>query len=209
MKNTLIKNGTFMRFILTTGLFLFTLVTHIKPALAVTASEEVQPASDSGDLESVRCTVPEATPTITPKAEANKSNNSRTLIIPADKTTSLDADKLFRMVNNYRNTLGLKSFERDKNLCKLAETRGPEVYKELLYSGRLHSGLYERKLPYWVTENMVLNTSEEGGLNWWMNSPIHYASIVSDAKYSCTKCFGHACIQLFTSYVPRTYDTKN
>jgi uncharacterized protein YkwD len=128
---------------------------------------------------------------------------ARTPIMAPEKAPELDADILFQLVNDYRKKHGLDELIKDPYLCKITESRGPEVYEEITYTGALHSGLYARNLPFWISENMVTSTSEVKSLNWWLNSPIHYRTIISQSTHSCTQCFGHTCIQEFARWTPK------
>lgn len=116
--------------------------------------------------------------------------------------TQVNADIIFNLINKYRETRGLPPFEREDKLCSLALARSSELTNELS-NGTLHSGLYNRNMPYWVWENAKVGSNEEGTVQWWINSPIHHASIIGDYKYSCGACSGNRCSQLFTSYAPK------
>lgn len=137
---------------------------------------------------------PEPTPTVA---------YPRTPIMAAEKAPELDSDVIFQLVNDYRTAHNLPELIKDENLCKIAKSRGPEVFNEITYTGALHKGLYDRNLPFWISENMVTSTSEVKGLNWWLHSPVHYRTIISHATHSCAQCFGHTCIQEFTSWIPK------
>lgn len=119
------------------------------------------------------------------------------------KPPSLDAELIFKMINDHRKGLGLPPYEKEDKLCKLAESRGPELYDEIFVSGDIHGGLYKRKIPFWITENMINQPNEEAAMNWWLHSSIHRKAIEGDFKYSCGVCWGNSCAQLFTSYVPK------
>lgn len=114
----------------------------------------------------------------------------------------VDAGVIFDLINKYRAGLGLPPFEREDKLCSLALARSAELSNELA-NGTLHSGLYNRSLPYWVWENAKVGSDEQATVQWWINSPIHNASLVGDYKYSCGACSGNRCSQLFTSYSPK------
>jgi len=114
----------------------------------------------------------------------------------------LNADKLFGMVNAYRQSKGLAPFEKDDRVCSLASSRAPEINGEVA-SGTMHSGLRARALPYWNTENIISMNSEEGAFNWWINDTIHREAIESGNKYSCVACSGNACAEEFTSFQPK------
>ena len=115
---------------------------------------------------------------------------------------NLDSDKVFGLVNQYRASRGLVPFEKDDKVCELATTRSNEIIGEI-GSGVLHSGLYNRNLPYWIWENAKYGSNEEGTVAWWISSPIHHQSMVGDYKFSCVKCTGSYCAQLFTSFAPK------
>lgn len=118
------------------------------------------------------------------------------------ENTTLDSDKIFNMINQYRATLGLTPFEKDDNVCSLAQARTGEIQAEIPV-GTLHSGLYNRPLPYWIFENAKYGSNEEGTVAWWLASPLHHQSIVGDYKFSCVKCAGSYCSEVFTSYAPK------
>ncbi len=111
---------------------------------------------------------------------------------------SLNADYLFNMVNNHRAQIGAQPFEKDNNLCSLAQERAGEIQGELA-SGTLHSGIARRGLRGQVVENAISISNEDRAFNWWMNSGVHRESIESGKKNSCTACQGKACVQLFSN----------
>jgi uncharacterized protein YkwD len=120
----------------------------------------------------------------------------------ASDSAILNSDLIFDLVNQYRSSLGKAPFEKDAGVCELAATRSNEIIAEI-GNGTLHSGLYNRGLPYWIFENAKYGSNEEGTVAWWLASPIHHQSIVADYKYSCVKCTGSYCSELFTSYAPK------
>jgi uncharacterized protein YkwD len=120
----------------------------------------------------------------------------------ASNSAILDSDKIFDLVNQYRESQGLTPFERDDKVCELAQVRSTEIPAEIA-AKTLHSGLYNRNLPYWIFENAKYGSNEEGTVAWWLASPLHHKSIVADYKFSCVKCTGSYCSELFTSFVPK------
>lgn len=122
--------------------------------------------------------------------------------IPADGT-NLNPDVIFDMINAHRAQIGKSPFKKETSLCSLAKTRSTELHDELFVKGGLHSGLYNRNLPYWVTENAKYGSNEAGTVEWWLNSPIHRSAIEGDSAYSCGACNGSQCSQLFTSFTPK------
>lgn len=124
------------------------------------------------------------------------------LAVPAPGP-SLNADVIFNLINDYRTGLGLPKFEKEDKLCQLAQVRAPEGISEVFVSGKIHSGLYNRNIPFWITENMKYGTSEVEVFNWWLHSYIHKKAIESSHKYSCGACSGNLCVQEFTNYQPK------
>ncbi len=117
-------------------------------------------------------------------------------------TAELNSERIFEMINQYRASQGLAPFEHDQTVCKLAQERSAELEAEI-NNGTIHSGLYGRDLPYWIFENAKVGSNEQDTFAWWINSPIHHRSIVSNYKFSCIKCAGNNCSQLFTSFSPK------
>lgn len=125
-------------------------------------------------------------------------------VTPApEKPASLDAEKIFEMINAHRAGLGLPAFQKEDKLCALAQERGPELYDEIFVNSNIHGGFYARNIPYWITENMKYGDSEDSVFSWWLSSSIHRKAIESDFIYSCGTCYGKSCVQLFTSYQPK------
>lgn len=123
--------------------------------------------------------------------------------VPAN-APALNSDSIFDLINAHRAQLGKPAFLKEDALCSLAKTRSQELEGELFGGkGYLHSGLYNRNLPYWITEDAKWGSNEAGTVQWWLHSPIHRAAIEGDYTYSCGACNGSMCSQLFTSYTPK------
>lgn len=143
-------------------------------------------------VSSPKPTNPQSEPTQIPTPSINISSASATL----------DADKIFELVNQYRASHNLPPFELNDAVCELAKNRSMELGIEIA-KATIHAGLYARNLPYWIWENAKAGSNEEETVAWWLASPIHRQSIVGDYKYSCVKCQGTNCSQLFTSFSPK------
>ena len=161
----------------------------------------------SFSTESVLYTPP--TPTITPTttptiAPTQAVLASATQLATTDANTSVNdnGDLIFDLINQHRAAIGKPPFQKDDNLCTLAQTRSTEIPGEIAH-GTLHSGLYNRDLGYWVTEDAKYGSDENGTVNWWLHSPIHRAAIEGDSTNSCVQCTGTYCSALFTSYIPK------
>lgn len=112
---------------------------------------------------------------------------------------SLNADRIFEMVNTHRESINLPDFQKDDRACTLAASRAPEIDHEIA-SGIMHRGLRERNLSYWNTENIISMDSEQAAFNWWVHDKIHKDAIEGDYKYSCVACSGQACAEEFTNF---------
>lgn len=139
---------------------------------------------------------PTVTPTITLK-EYITSSPSAVISKP------LNADLVLQLINLHRKTKSLPAFEKNDELCKLAESRAPEIDNEIFGNGTIHAGFRAWNIPYWITENMAGYGSEAANVNWWLGSTIHRNAIEGNYKYSCGACTERSCVQLFTSYIPK------
>lgn len=147
------------------------------------------------------------TPTVTPVENvmplAPITSQQPLDLFPAEGP-NLDSNLILSMINTHRTAIGKPAFQQEGALCSLAQTRSIELQGELFEGiGYLHSGLYNRNLPYWITENAKYGSNEAGTVQWWLNSPIHRRAIEGDYTYSCGACSGTKCAQLFTSYSPK------
>ena len=135
-------------------------------------------------------------PTLTPQLQLPHDN------VPAGSST-LDSNIIFQLINQHRAEIGKPAFLKEDALCTLAATRSLELHDELFVNHNLHSGLYNRNLPYWITEDAKWGSNEAGTVDWWLHSPIHRHAIEGAYTYSCGACSGSMCSQLFTSYTPK------
>lgn len=147
---------------------------------------------------------PTASITIAPSIVPNPMQQAPMDLYPAEGP-NLDANLIQDLINAHRASIGKPAFQTDAALCQLAQIRSAELHGELFEGkGSLHSGLYNRNLPYWITENAKYGSNEAGTVRWWLNSPIHRSAIEGDHVYSCGACTGTQCSQLFTSYTPKS-----
>lgn len=154
-------------------------------------------------IEPTPTTTAEATETASPTPTPDFQLQTPKDLLPAEGAT-LDDNLIFSLINDHRTQMGLPAFQKDDALCSLARTRSTELHGELFEGkGALHSGLYNRNLPYWITEDAKWGSNEAGTVKWWLNSPIHRRAIEGTYTYSCGACTGSQCSQLFTSYTPK------
>jgi uncharacterized protein YkwD len=143
----------------------------------------------------------ESTPTVTTIPEQT-ADIVLAQAAPAPADGSLNADVLFNMINTHRSSIGLPPFQKDAGLCSVAQSRAPELYSEV-FGGYMHAGFYARNLPYWATENMIHQDTEQAAFNWWMNSSVHRGAIEGNYTHACGACQGKSCAMIFTSFVPK------
>ena len=147
------------------------------------------------------------TPTPTPEvivSEVRILTPAPTIIVSEQTVTHVgnDSNVVFDLVNQHRESIGKPAFIKDDALCSLAQTRSNELAGEIS-RGVLHSGLYNRDLGYWITENAKTGGDEAETVRWWLNSSIHRKQIQSDYTNACVGCTGKNCSLLFTSYTPK------
>lgn len=181
----------------------------VKAQANVNTNNEVNEFSYSTEPTQYIPPAPLETPAVTPSVTIVSSiTPDPTTQTPQDNFpasgTNLNSDLIFDMINAHRAQIGKPAFIKDAPLCQLAQVRSTELEGELFGGkGYLHSGLYNRNLPYWITENAKYGSNEAGTVQWWLHSPIHRAAIEGDSVYSCGACNGTQCSQLFTSYIPK------
>lgn len=147
--------------------------------------------------------IPTVTATIATSIVPSPMQQAPMDLFPADGP-NLDSNLIQDLINAHRASIGKPAFQTEPALCQLAQVRSTELQGELFEGkGYLHSGLYNRNLPYWITENAKYGSNEAGTVRWWLNSPIHRSAIEGDHVYSCGACSGTKCSQLFTSYTPK------
>lgn len=190
---------------------------QIRPSLQVCPVLNI---TDRIDQRTLNCSVPldqlrklekiQLSPSPTPQQKPENHNPAVTSNIVINEPANLppqganfNSDIILNLINDFRVKSSLPSFQKDPQLCTIAASRIPEMPREIA-NGSLHSGLYARNLPYWVTENMKYGGNNEyDTVNWWLNSPIHRAAILGKSKYACGACTGNICNMLFTSYIPK------
>lgn len=147
---------------------------------------------------------------VTPSPEPTQAIASSTplAVTPVPVTASvngsvLNADVLFNLVNAYRASLGLPPFEKNDQICAVANSRAPEIDGEIWVTHTMHAGFYARNLPFWATENLISMQNEQAALQWWINSPVHHAALIGNYKYACVACAGRSCSMIFSNLEPK------
>lgn len=114
----------------------------------------------------------------------------------------LNADKLWNLVNEHRQKLGLKPFIKDQRLCDIAKKRVLEVPKDEA-DGIPHEGFIKNyhQGPYSLSENVNVHyTTEEDSLNGWIHSPPHRKALEGSWIYSCIATNNDIAVEIFSSF---------
>lgn len=176
--------------------------TNFTPAKTTILGASVEPPKEEKKPEPTLAAEPTPVPSETPKPTETPTPTP-TPIPQGTPTSRLSIDTLYSMMNEHRAKIGLPAYEKVDKLCELARSRGPELDNEIYGDGTIHGGLISRNIPYWLTENMISQDTEQQAFNWWLNSSIHRKAIEGDYKYACGICQGKSCAMLFTSYTPK------
>lgn len=108
----------------------------------------------------------------------------------------LNTDNLWSLIENWRQSKGLKPYIKDQRLCDIASDR----VDDFDYN---HSGLYAKysNYPYVISENLVWNSADEtAALDQWLNSPTHLENLEKPYTHSCIACVNRYCVQIFSSF---------
>lgn len=149
------------------------------------------------------------TASLIPKIELKKEEKKEIKVAtPAPQfspspTGTLSAEVLFEMVNAHRASISLPALEKEAQICHVAEARRQGIADEIFQGLPMHAGFYNMNLPYWATENMIYQHSEQEALTWWLNSPIHRSAIEGSYRYACGVCNGEVCNMVFTNLEPK------
>ncbi len=122
---------------------------------------------------------------------------------PVNPSYGLNADTVFKLVNDYRSVHGLSPFQRDATTCSVAQKRAPQVYDEIFVTYTMHAGLKAMKLPYWITETIINNSTEADAVDWWIDDLPHRQILLGNYTYSCAACYGYSCSQVYTNFIPK------
>jgi uncharacterized protein YkwD len=170
---------------------------------------KAKPVTDKSVLAAARAVQPiegaQTSPTASTAAATDPAIIEAAVVnaeIEAAKDTSsyaLNPDKLFDMVNQYRVSIGLPAVQRRDEVNQVAVSRAPEIFDEIFVNWNMHAGFYARNLPYQASEIIIYYNTEDGALNWWLNSSVHRGIIQGDWKYAGIGCEGKACAMIFAN----------
>lgn len=115
--------------------------------------------------------------------------------LPSPTPVNLNSEKVWDLVQEWRKSEGRSEYTRDERLCKIAEDRTHDPDDN-------HKTFVEKysDYPSPIQENAIYYAnSEEQAFNSWLNSSPHLATLKKPWEYSCIKCSGTTCIQIFSN----------
>lgn len=114
------------------------------------------------------------------------------------KPVELKADKLWSLIQDWRESQGLQPYIEDQRLCKIAEDRVDDKdYSHEQFMVKYDTSEY----PYAMQENLVWNAMQESdALEWWLNSPPHRATLEKPYTHSCLATDKNYAVQIFSSF---------
>jgi len=129
-------------------------------------------------------------PTINNLVEAYNSK-----LQPPPTRPAPNPDKLFFLINEYREQNNLPAFEKNDELCSIAEKRSNNYLD-------YHKGFLAEysSYPYKVSENVTTGLEPNDAFQGWKGSPAHNAAMLADWKYACVAC-DITCVTIFSSFV--------
>lgn len=112
------------------------------------------------------------------------------------KDLNLSSEKLTALVNKWRESQNLQSYIEDDRLCVIAKDRSDDPKLDN------HEGFLKKysNFPYMIQENLGYDNSEQKLLESWLASPSHAETLKKPYKYSCTRCDGNYCSQIFSNF---------
>ncbi len=132
----------------------------------------------------------------TNKAQISTASSKTSDVI---EVPELDAEKLFNLINQWRNSEGREIFTKDDRICELTNIRANDTpldnhkgFVELMKKSTLPSKMV-------FEENLAFDWSEQKMLDGWLTSASHAATLRKDYKYSCVSCKGNYCVQIFSN----------
>lgn len=126
----------------------------------------------------------------------------RNLTLADFENRSLDEDKLFLKVQEWREANHKEMYKLDGNLCRLAAVRAVEVRKDWSHDGFLKEGKLMMVSGYQsLGENLARDMrNEDEALTAWLNSPTHKKNLDADFTHSCIVCVDNNCAHEFASF---------
>jgi uncharacterized protein YkwD len=122
---------------------------------------------------------------------------------PPPAPPELNSEKLWSLVQAWRQSAGFKTYTKDRRLCEMAQVRLGQIKTD--WSHYQFQGVVDRyfygKYDYSVGENLAREEiSEQSTLDQWLLSPDHRENLDAPYKYSCIVTEGGYAVQFFANY---------
>jgi uncharacterized protein YkwD len=121
---------------------------------------------------------------------------------PTPTLVPISGDKLFTIVNEWRQEKDYQPYIKSGKACEIATERVKQV--SVTFS---HDGFYQKinNDPELVKSRWAENISEgysfnEQILNAWIASPTHYENLIDSYTHSCIKCDSGYCVHIFSYF---------
>lgn len=112
-------------------------------------------------------------------------------------------DRLFDLVQNWRQSKGLPTYKKSERLCGVADRRLEDVEKDFTHDKFFISNESNNWYGYhYLGENLIKGMfSEQASLNGWLRSPKHLENLENKIfTESCIRCSGSTCVHIFGGY---------
>jgi uncharacterized protein YkwD len=136
------------------------------------------------------------TPTITYASPTSTPEPTAQVIVP------ISAEKLMSTVNNWRSTQGFQVYTSNNQVCSLASKRASDARINFSHDGFIESIplFFSSEKRIYLAENLSKGyDTEQETLDSWLTSTEHRKNLDADYKYSCIRCEGSYCAQIFAN----------
>lgn len=115
----------------------------------------------------------------------------------------LDEGKLWSLIQEWRQSQGLKPYIKDQRLCSVAEQRLPEIRNEWSHDKfeKRFSNAQYWPYDYEIAENLAQGfDSEKNLLESWLSSSSHRKILNYSYTYSCIETSDGYAVQVFANF---------
>lgn len=149
------------------------------------------------------CLIVIALVAITVLDQDNKSAASSVVPIAtpvAVQKTELDAEKLWNIIQEWREFEKLNKYTKSDKLCDIADVRVVQISDNFSHKDfpSVVNKFCGSRCNIIYSENIIRSQDEHDSLNWWLNSASHSAALHKNYPYSCIATFGEYGVQIFS-----------
>lgn len=114
-----------------------------------------------------------------------------------------DAERLFSLVQVWRESVGKNKYIHSENMCKIAQLRAEESVSDWSHDKFSAERFCDECT---LGENLARNYQalefepEDGILERWLNSPAHKENLDRNYTHSCIRCVDLNCAHIFGYY---------